>query len=97
MRFIVATDSASTTNDIRNAVTAFLEGKGWSVWHWFQDLWLVANAPESTRLVILRDEIVRAVPGLKTVMIMSTEGIKEHGGLVPSDSVAWIEEHWKNR
>jgi hypothetical protein len=96
-RFIVSTDSAVTSASVRNGLTSRLEAKGWSVWHWFQDLWLI-DAPENNiNLGELRDELRRTVPGLARIMIMSTEGKKDHAGVVPSESIPWIKEHWYTR
>ena len=64
-RLIIVTDSAGTTRDQRNAITAFLEGKGWEVWHWYEDLWLVNNPGEPIDFGTLRDQLGDAVAGLK--------------------------------
>jgi hypothetical protein len=45
-RLIIITDSSKgllngATAQERNLITRFLEGKGWDVWHWFEDVWLV--------------------------------------------------------
>ena len=95
-KFIIVTDSAFTTNPIRDAITAFLEAKGWSSWHWFQDLWLVSTdaATEPTRIDSLREEIKAAIPAVKHIMVMTTEGIRQHSGLVPKDSVPWLRQYW---
>jgi hypothetical protein len=97
MRLIFVTDSAVVTNEGRNALTAFLEAKGWSVWHWFQDLWLIDNVPEDTKLGSLRDEIKSVIPTLTRIMIMTTEGEKNHAGQVPTEGIKWINEHWMKR
>jgi hypothetical protein len=96
-RYSVVTNSASITKDQRNALTAFFESKGWSVWHWFEDLWLLDNVPSDLSLGTLREEIFSAIPGISQIMIMSTEGLKSHSGQVPPESVPWINEHWLRR
>lgn len=95
-KFIIVTDSAFTTNPIRDAITAFLEAKGWSVWHWFQDLWLVSTdaATEPTDTGSVRQEIQAAIPAAKRIMVMTTEGIRGHSGFVPKDSIPWLKQYW---
>jgi hypothetical protein len=97
MRLIVATDSSRADVGAKNALTAFLEAKGWPVWHWFDDLWLIDEAPEQIDLPALRAEILRAIPTLGIILIMSAEGLINHAGLVPGDSVQWFKEHWIRR
>ncbi len=92
MKLLVASNSAVVSAEARNAVTKLLEAKGWSVWHWFLDLWLI-DSPEAPDFMKLRDELM-AIPGLRHVMIMSTEGPLYRTGWVPTDAVPWIEEHW---
>jgi hypothetical protein len=95
VRLIIATDSAVTDIATKNAITAFLEAKRWSVWHWYEDLWLIDNAPEQINLVALRVEITKAIPTLKHLLILSAEGPMDHAGMVPANGVAWFTESWK--
>ena len=97
MRFIIATNSATTTASGRNALTAFLEAKGWSVWHWYEDLWLIDSAPLMTDFEPLSVEIKKAVPAIIQLLFLSTEGVILHYGLVPAGSAEWFEEHWGRR
>lgn len=94
MRFIISTDAVNVQAASRNSLTAFLEGKGWSVWHWFQDLWLVDSAEVQVDAVAFRDEILKAVPGLPYLLILSGEGTITHAGMVPVKAVEWFVEHW---
>jgi hypothetical protein len=96
-RYIVVTNSAAITKENRNALTVFFEGKGWSVWHWFEDLWLLDNVPNDLSIGHLRDEILATFPAVKQFLIMSTEGTKVHAGSVPTSSIPWINEHWLRR
>lgn len=97
MRFIVVTDSAGIADRERDLITAFLEGKGWAVWHWFKDLWLVDEAPEGTKFSPLRDEIQALFEQPKNIMIMTTEGLRGHAGTVPTKGIQWINDHWKRQ
>jgi hypothetical protein len=97
VKLIIATNSSVTGVAAKNALTAFLEAKGWSVWHWYSDLWLLDNVSEPINLGSLRDAILAAIPTLGQVLIMTTEGILNHAGMVPNESVAWFQEHWVRR
>jgi hypothetical protein len=98
MRLIITTDSAVTHVSGRNALTAFLEAKGWAVWHWFQDLWLIDGVPEQIDVVALREEIRAAIPGgLPHFLILSAEGLIIYSGMVPTTSLQWLTEHWNRR
>jgi hypothetical protein len=92
MRLIIAT--SSTAVPAKNALTAFLEAKGWAVWHWFEDLWLIDNVPNGVSLPVLRDEIRRAIPTISNVLIIAAEGPSDHAGVVPTPSAQWFIEHW---
>ena len=94
MRLIISTNPTVGGVANKNALTAFLEAKGWSVWHWYSDLWLIHNAPEQVDLPSLREEILKAIPTLNQILIMTTEGTIDHTGRVPAASVDWFEEHW---
>jgi hypothetical protein len=93
MRLIIATNSAVSPMSAKNALTAFLEAKGWSVWHWYQDLWLIDSSKE-INLPNLRDEIQRTIPSLTQVLVLTTEGPISHAGTVPEGSVGWLQAHW---
>jgi hypothetical protein len=95
MRLIIATDSAVSNIASKNALTAFLEAKEWSVWHWYQDLWLIDGAPNGINLPALRVEIFAAIPTLTHILILTTEGTINHAGSVPQNSVTWFDEHWR--
>ena len=92
-KLIIVTNAATTSTSDRNALTTYLEGKGWSIWHWFQDLWLIdGSAPEPDAF---RDELQKAIPGLTQLHIFSSRlAEKNYSGSVPSTSVEWFKQHW---
>jgi hypothetical protein len=94
-RFIIVTDSAVMDQAGRNAITAYLRAQGWAFWHWFEDLWMVSNAPEDTNLGSLRDDLTNTIPGAKHIMILSVEGLIDHAGMVPTGTTDWIKKYWK--
>jgi hypothetical protein len=93
-KLIIVTNVAAIDNAGRNAVTAYLEGRGWSVWHWFQDLWLI-DSNDVVDPVTLREELNKVLPSLAQVIVFSTrDAAKHYSGLVPPDSVDWFTQHW---
>jgi len=96
-RLIIVTDSSQITNIERNALTEFLKAQRWSVWHWFQDLWLVDEVPPSTDLGELRERIKFVIPSLLSILILNADGRQDHAGYVPVGSIAWLNEHWQAR
>ena len=98
MRIIIATNASTSTVASKNALTAFLEAKGWSVWHWYDDLWLIDDVPDEINLIALREEIRKAIPTLPYFMTMAAEGPINHAGMVRKESLEWFKQHWmRNR
>jgi hypothetical protein len=97
MRLIIVTNSAVFSDRERDLLTAFFEGKGWSVWPWFKDLWLIDGADEGTNLQTLRDEALEILPEKKHIFIATAEGQIKHGAWVPGHSIPWLKEHWRPR
>ncbi len=56
-RAIIVTNSAVFNHERRNLITEYLNKKCWEVWHWMEDLWLVANLPDETTPTILTREL----------------------------------------
>jgi hypothetical protein len=96
-RLAIITNSADVTRVHRNAITAFLEGKGWAVWHWFEDLWLIDNPGEAVALTDLRDQLAVASGDEKlSIFVLATEGNLNHAAMVPVNSIPWLKEHWRH-
>jgi len=94
VRLIIATDTSVFEVASRNALTAFLEAKGWSVWHWYAQLWLIDTGSEAVNFIALREEIRKAIPTLSHFLLTSAEGPTDHAGMVPKESTAWFKQHW---
>jgi hypothetical protein len=94
-RFILVTNIAADDSRSRNALTAFLNAKGFSVWHWFTDLWLLSNVPINLSASQLRQEIMQAVPSITNFMIFSPDSANDYAGFVPTPSISWLDEHWR--
>ncbi|MGI8773203.1 MAG: hypothetical protein ACR2JE_17405 [Acidobacteriaceae bacterium] len=97
-RVLIATNSGAgnlvgPTAAERNEITLHLQRKGWQVWHWFEDLWLVTYPGEEMRLPLLRDEL-RALLGAKYVLIMSLNDSPFYSGFGPQAAWPWMTENW---
>lgn len=101
-RLIICTDSAAggtlgATATERDAVTKLLTGKGWQVWHWFQDLWLVTVPPgDVTDLLAVREAVkgVMSGPG-RQVVILDGDG-NGFAGQVDTRGVPWMSDNWRS-
>jgi hypothetical protein len=97
-QFIIVTNSAggdanSATALERDSITGFLQGKGWHVWHWYEDLWLV-KADSILSASELRKEIQKLIRPLTQIMVFAPGDNLTYNGLVPESALPWIKAHW---
>jgi hypothetical protein len=105
-RIIICTDStkgpvSGFTADERNRITRHLEAKGWQVWHWFEDLWLVV-VPDSSitgqaklQPAELRDEILTLLETpRKFILVMEVRGKIAYAGMGNAKGWPWMEANW---
>ena len=97
MRLLIVTNSSQITDKERDLITAYLEGRGWSVWHWFRDLWLIDNVEDGVSKVTLREQIRDLLPSNHHIFISGVEGDLDHAAWVPTTSIPWLKEHWRRR
>jgi len=88
--FIVCTSSATggaagASAVERNTITNYLKAKGWSVWHWFEDTWLVVDQIGDSRPSELRDEL-RAIINAGTLILVME--------IVPSSLLWFWKQEW---
>jgi hypothetical protein len=83
------------TREQRDAITFHLNAKGWKLWHWYQDLWLLAEVPDEVTPRRLWEEL-RALPPLsqKSVLVMGLDGTPSYYGNAPRDSWDWMADYW---
>jgi len=96
-RLIIVTNSANATKSSRDAITFHLESMGWPAWHWFEDIWLVANVPDEVGVSALRDAI-RALPAFSQsnpdILIFPIKGVTDHSGFLSKDAIPWLKQYW---
>lgn len=97
-RFIICTDSKWVAAEHRNAITHFLEGKGWQLWHWMEDVWLVA----STDALPTADELKVELAGLlelkaRWFLVIRIDGRVDHAIWGYKESFPWLTEYWKDQ
>jgi hypothetical protein len=98
-RFVICTDSgggegyAATTRE-RNKITRLLQSKGWRIWHWFEDVWLVVNPSEERYSTDqLQLELRTQFIDDRYVLILEvTAG--EYSGFGPKKAWPWMRKNW---
>jgi len=93
-QLMIITNSAHVNAEARNGLTTFLQQQQWEIWHWMEDLWLIANAPESLSIGKLRKDIHRILGDNAAFFIVRATSAPITG-YVSSDSVAWLTSNWK--
>jgi hypothetical protein len=83
------------TREQRDAITFHLNGKGWKLWHWYQDLWLLAEVPDDVTPQRLWEEL-HALPPLaqKSLLVMRFQDAPVFYGNAHRESWGWMEDHW---
>jgi hypothetical protein len=96
-RLIIVTNSAAsakTTSSVRDLITGFLQGKGWHVWHWFEDLWLVTVYADDVDFSQIRDEIQALLPERIHILLMEFKEDSYFTGSFPEAAIPWLKIHW---
>lgn len=98
-RFIIITDSGadkqSRVTD-RAKLTGFLQGKGWHVWHWFEELWLVATAETpKTNPKEIRKEFQATLAKPMMMIVMEFKEGSDLSAHLPRSAMPWIRQHWR--
>ena len=94
-KFVVTLDVG--TVEQRNAVTEHFKSKGWQLWHWMEDVWLLAQVPPEITSQMITDELT-ANPIIATkrrlvLLIPGNSALSFWGYSVP-DSWKWMKEFW---
>jgi hypothetical protein len=96
--FIVCTNSAiagdaGANAAERNAITDRLKAKGWPVWHWFEDVWLVVDPLGETRPVTLREELRSLIDSRTFILVMQIDPLA-FSGFGNAEGWPWMIENW---
>lgn len=70
-----------------------LQAKGWDVWHWFDDLWLVVNSGKDYSPADLREDIQNLFSADKNVIVIQVEGVS-YSGFGPPRAWTWMRKKW---
>ena len=94
-KFLIATDSQKVLTPTKNQLTGFLQGRGWEVWHWIDDLWLIVGPMNATARTITK-EIEAAMPDLAKgrFVVFQVEGVPAYFGRGPKEAWEWMKSHW---
>lgn len=83
-------DKLKTPDDI----TKYLQAKGWKIWHWVENVWLLNGVPDSVTPKILWEDIKVGVdmPSLNGIVLDPREST--YWGNLPREAWAWMLECW---
>jgi hypothetical protein len=102
-QFIIATNNATVPQ--RNAITEYIQSKGWPLWHHFEDLWLVATSPldvpdaDNTTSQTIKTEL-EALPAigpatyLLVIKVSKSTQPMTHFGFGPKAGWEWTAKYW---
>ena len=94
---LIITDPSDTASQNKNLITAFLRGKGWDLWHWFDDVWIISNAPETVTAPILGkeiEEIAPTIPSNQYLVLRFRGDTPEYFGRARKEIWDWIFNHF---
>ncbi len=92
-KLIVALDSG--TSEQQDAITNYIRNRGWRVWHWLADVWLLADVPASVSPKSLWSDLI-AVPALESArgFVMTTGNDATYWGSIDGRCWDWMSEYW---
>jgi hypothetical protein len=92
---VITTDSETTSPAERESITQLLRAKGWDVWHWMIDVWLVTGHPEDTKSQGLVKEIQLAAGAPVYVLVFVVPGAADLSAFLPHIAVRWLIEKFR--
>lgn len=90
-RFVIAVDNCSEVD--LDSLTVFLESQGFHIWHWFSNLWLIADDTGTVKLRDLRKEIDRQLPS-GSYLMFDMLGTNDWLARGTPDMADWLNKHW---
>lgn len=98
-KFIFVINSKFATASQRDSLTSFFEGKGWHVWHWFEDVWLLNSGSEELLAHDLGPQITKIIQGKNGYkngfMLFGFNGAIDMAAYLNETSIPWIDKHFK--
>lgn len=94
--FMIATRAHYVIPEIKAGITSYLLGRGWQVWHWFDDLWLTTNLPADMTAQRLSGELEQGVAGLSVAefLVIQLENVPSYYGRLNDEAWGWIAHFW---
>jgi hypothetical protein len=101
MKLFIATNSAgpaasAATAVERDRITGYLEGRGWHVWHWFEDIWLVKTDADVDPDKLL-DALVEAIGTKRSLFVQVVPDPTNYQIMGSRSSFPWMDTHWRRR
>lgn len=92
-RFVILVDRNGVDADRRDGLTAFLRSKGWQIWHWLDDSWLVVRDVEvQIEAKDLYHEIDEFLDSNGIFLVIPAG--KDAAGRVNMRALPWLMENW---
>jgi hypothetical protein len=93
-KLLIALDSGTAPQ--RDAISAFIHAKGWDVWHWIDDLWLLNDVPPEISPRELWGELTASDPTLTPIkgLVLRPDGEILYWGGNVAESWPWLMEKW---
>jgi hypothetical protein len=82
---------------LRDPITNYLMAKGWHLWHWYADLWLLSGVPDLLTAGTLYQEMQDGIPGLiiaSLIVIEMGPELRYFGRAPKAEAWDWMKEHW---
>jgi hypothetical protein len=93
-RFVIALHGAP---QLRDQLTEFLTARGWRIWHWYADLWLLSEVPADLAAGKIYQEIERAIPAIAyaALLVLEVGGELRYYGRAPAEEAwTWMFQYW---
>jgi hypothetical protein len=90
--FYLKSDAGSVKSP--NDITDYLQKKGWKVWHWLADIWLLTGVPDDVSPRILWEDLKVGIsfPELNGVVI--NHDTSAYWGNLAKESWDWMRDNW---
>jgi len=93
-KFVIATNS-TVPSLVKNSITIYLQSTGWQIWHWFEDLWLVAGVPDNFTAKDLAAALeVRSLAATGSFLVLQIEGESLYYGRAVKEAWQWMYDNW---
>lgn len=91
-KFIILADGL--TAEQQNAITRFIQDRGWGFWHWHTNTWLLAGLPDDWTPRRLQVDLEESLKLQTSMIIMSISDPITFFGRAPEEAWPWLQQRW---